>query len=118
VSLKIAVEHGLVATAYEHNGYLQLHQFACLFFPVCGPVRLSAGDDGRCRARTVGSGSENLIKHALPHLTARDRGSSGLGQWMTSAGGSDVGGETTAMKAASGGCAAAVVASAITSQWR
>ncbi len=103
VAERIAVEHGLVATAYEHKHGLhsRLHQFALayLFSPSADlygcPLAMT---DGAARV-LLGSGSENLIKHALPHLTARDPGQFWTcGQWMTeSTGGSDVGlSETTA----------------------
>lgn len=105
VAERIAVEHRLVATAYErkHGLHSRLHQFALayLFSPSADlygcPLAMT---DGAARV-LLGSGNESLIKRALPHLTARDPGQFWTcGQWMTeSTGGSDVGlTETTARR--------------------
>jgi len=94
---RIAAERGLVAIAYEqrHDRYSRLHQFALayLFSPsadVYGcPLAMT---DGAARV-LLGSGNEDLIQRAVPHLTTRDANAFWTsGQWMTEAtGGSDVG---------------------------
>lgn len=96
VAERIAVEHGLVAIAYErkHGEYARLHQFALayLFLPATDlygcPLAMT---DGAARV-LLGSGNEKLIKHAVPHLMARDPQQFWTsGQWMTeAASGSDV----------------------------
>src|SRR5882724_8588163 len=94
---KIAAEHGLVAAAYEqkHGRFSRVHQcaLAYLFTPSTDiyscPLAMTDG-----AARTLlGSGNQELIDRAVPHLTTRDPDQFGTsGQWMTeSTGGSDVG---------------------------
>ena len=98
---QLAARHGLVAHAYErsHGPFSRLHQFALvyLFHPssdlyTC-PLAMT---DGATRT-LLDSGNEELIRRAVPHLTARDPQSFWTsGQWMTElAGGSDVGGSLT-----------------------
>ncbi len=102
---RAAVEHGLIATAYErrHAEYSRLHQAALLylFAPSSGlyscPLAMTDG-----AARTLlHVGDQALIDRALPRLTSRDPQTAWTsGQWMTErAGGSDVGlSETAAVK--------------------
>ena len=104
-----AVEHGLVATAYErrHAQYSRLHQFALvyLFHPssqvyTC-PLSMT---DGAARTLEV-HGSKTLRERAIPRLTSRDPATAWTsGQWMTEQiGGSDVGlSETVARQTAEG----------------
>ena len=93
----IAVEHGVVATAYEqkHGSLSRVHQcaLAYLFTPSTDiyscPLAMTDG-----AARTLlGSGNEALIDRAVPHLITRVAGQFWTaGQWMTElTGGSDVG---------------------------
>ena len=93
----IAVEHGVVATAYEqkHGSLSRVHQcaLAYLFTPSTDiyscPLAMTDG-----AARTLlGSGNQALIDRAVPHLTTRDPKEFWTsGQWMTEiTGGSDVG---------------------------
>jgi acyl-CoA dehydrogenase len=97
VAESIAVEYGLVATAYEqkHGAYSRLHQFALayLFMPSTDlyACPLAMTDGAACVL--LGSGNEKLAERAMPHLTARDPSQFWTsGQWMTEAtGGSDVG---------------------------
>lgn len=97
VAERIAVEHGVVATAYEgkHGSLSRVHQcaLAYLFTPSTDiyscPLAMTDG-----AARTLlASGNEKLIKRALPHLiTRRPSEFWTAGQWMTElTGGSDVG---------------------------
>ncbi len=94
---RIAVEQGLVATAYErrHGAFSRVHQFALvyLFTPSTDLYNcpLAMTDGAACAL--VASGNKALIERAVPHLTARDpRQFWTSGQWMTEAtGGSDVG---------------------------
>ena len=97
VAERIAVEHGVVATAYEqkHGGFSRVHQcaLAYLFTPSTDiyscPLAMTDG-----AARTLlSSGNESLIKRAVPHLITRDPQQFWTsGQWMTElTGGSDVG---------------------------
>ena len=96
VAERIAVEQGLVATAYErkHGAYSRLHQFALayLFMPSTDlyGCPLAMTDGAACVL--LGSGNEKLAKRAVPHLTARDPSQFWTsGQWMTEpTGGSDV----------------------------
>jgi alkylation response protein AidB-like acyl-CoA dehydrogenase len=93
---RLAVRHGLVATAYERprERYARIAQFAkvYLFHPstdvyTC-PLAMSDG-----AARTLlESGVRELIDRALPRLTSRDPATAWTsGQWMTeTTGGSDV----------------------------
>ncbi len=105
VAERIAVEHGVVATAYEqkHGSLSRVHQcaLAYLFTPSTDiyscPLAMTDG-----AARTLlGSGNQALIDRAVPHLITRDRHEFWTaGQWMTElTGGSDVGlTETVARK--------------------
>jgi alkylation response protein AidB-like acyl-CoA dehydrogenase len=101
---KIAAEHGVVATAYEqkHGRFSRLHQcaLAYLFTPSTDiyscPLAMTDG-----AARTLlGSGNQELIERAVPHLTSRDPKEFWTsGQWMTElTGGSDVGASETIAK--------------------
>ena len=94
---RIAVEHGVVAVAYEHeHGALsRVHQcaLAYLFTPSTDiyscPLAMTDG-----AARTLlASGNQELIERAVPHLITRDPSAFWTaGQWMTElTGGSDVG---------------------------
>lgn len=105
VAEKIAVEFGLVATAYEqkHGRYSRVHQcaLAYLFTPSTDiyscPLAMT---DGAVRT-LLNSGNQVLIDRAVPHLTSRDPAQFWTsGQWMTElTGGSDVGlSETTARR--------------------
>ena len=106
---RIAVEYGLVATAYEqrHGNLSRVHQcaLAYLFTPSTDiyscPLAMTDG-----AARTLLS-SENqaLIDRAVPHLITRNPEDFWTsGQWMTElSGGSDVGlSETIAVRTGSG----------------
>src|SRR5687768_2021150 len=97
VAERIAVEHGVVATAYEqkHGSLSRVHQctLAYLFTPSTDiyscPLAMTDG-----AARTLlGSGNQQLIDRAVPHLITRDEAEFWTaGQWMTElTGGSDVG---------------------------
>ncbi|HEX3186215.1 MAG TPA: acyl-CoA dehydrogenase family protein [Pyrinomonadaceae bacterium] len=109
VAERIAVEHGVVATAYEqqHGSLSRVHQcaLAYLFTPSTDiyscPLAMTDG-----AARTLlGSGNQALIDRAVPHLITRDPDQFWTaGQWMTElTGGSDVGlTETVARKDAEG----------------
>jgi alkylation response protein AidB-like acyl-CoA dehydrogenase len=101
VAEKIAAERGLVATSYEqkHGRFSRIHQcaLAYLFTPSTDiyscPLAMTDG-----AARTLlASGNQQLIEHAVPHLTSRDPEQFWTsGQWMTElTGGSDVGLTTT-----------------------
>ena len=94
---RIAVEHGVVATAYEqrHGSLSRVHQcaLAYLFTPSTEiyscPLAMTDG-----AARTLlNSGNQQLIERAVPHLITRDPNEFWTaGQWMTElTGGSDVG---------------------------
>ncbi|HEV2835116.1 MAG TPA: hypothetical protein VGW58_07355 [Pyrinomonadaceae bacterium] len=94
---RIAVEHGIIATAYEqkHGSLSRVHQcaLAYLFTPSTDiyscPLAMTDG-----AARTLlGSGNQRLIDRAVPHLTTREPSQFWTaGQWMTElTGGSDVG---------------------------
>jgi acyl-CoA dehydrogenase len=94
---RIAVDYGLVATAYEqrHGSLSRMHQcaLAYLFTPSTDiyscPLAMTDG-----AARTLlGSGNQALIDRAVPHLTTRNpQDFWTAGQWMTElTGGSDVG---------------------------
>jgi acyl-CoA dehydrogenase len=105
VAERIAVEHGVVATAYEqkYGSLSRVHQcaLAYLFTPSTDiyscPLAMTDG-----AARTLlGSGNRALIDRAVPHLITRDPEQFWTaGQWMTElTGGSDVGlSETVARK--------------------
>src|SRR4051794_22884702 len=93
---RIAVEHGLVATAYErkHGALSRVHQsaLAYLFTPSTDiyscPLAMTDG-----AARTLlASGNQELIERAVPHLITREPAEFWTaGQWMTElTGGSDV----------------------------
>jgi alkylation response protein AidB-like acyl-CoA dehydrogenase len=97
VAERIAVEHGVVATAYErkHGSLSRVHQcaLAYLFTPSTDisscPLAMTDG-----AARTLlASGNQKLIERAVPHLTSREPSEFWTaGQWMTElTGGSDVG---------------------------
>ena len=100
----IAVEHGVVATAYErkHGSHSRIHQcaLAYLFTPSTDiyscPLAMTDG-----AARTLlNSGNERLIERAVPHLiTRKPEEFWTAGQWMTElTGGSDVGLSETVAK--------------------
>src|SRR5689334_3012479 len=105
----IAVEHGVVATAYErkHGALSRVHQcaLAYLFTPSTDiyscPLAMTDG-----AARTLlASGNQQLIERAVPHLITREPAEFWTaGQWMTElTGGSDVGlSETIAKPGADG----------------
>ncbi len=105
----IAVDYGLVATAYEqrHGSLSRVHQcaLAYLFAPSTDiyscPLAMTDG-----AARTLlSSGNQALIDHAVPHLITRNPEDFWTaGQWMTElTGGSDVGlSETVAVRTGSG----------------
>src|SRR6266496_2075426 len=94
---RIAVEHGVVATAYEqkHGSLSRVHQcaLAYLFTPSTDiyscPLAMT---DGAARTLLT-SGNQALIDRAVPHLISRGREEFWTaGQWMTElTGGSDVG---------------------------
>src|SRR6478672_5173821 len=97
IAERIAVEHGVVATAYErkHGALSRVHQcaLAYLFTPSTDiyscPLAMTDG-----AARTLlNSGNQALIDRAVPHLITRDPEQFWTaGQWMTElTGGSDVG---------------------------
>ena len=101
---RVAVEHGVVATAYErrHGSLSRVHQcaLAYLFTPSTDiyscPLAMTDG-----AARTLlASGNRELIERAVPHLTTRDPAEFWTGgQWMTEiTGGSDVGTSETIAK--------------------
>src|SRR6266699_2934040 len=94
---RIAVDYGLIATAYEqrHGSLSRVHQctLAYLFTPSTDiyscPLAMTDG-----AARTLlSSGNQALIDRALPHLISRNLEDFWTaGQWMTElTGGSDVG---------------------------
>ena len=94
---RIAVDYGLVATAYEqrHGSLSRVHQcaLAYLFTPSTDiyscPLAMTDG-----AARTLlSSGNQALIDRAVPHLISRNpKDFWTAGQWMTElTGGSDVG---------------------------
>ncbi|HEY3580333.1 MAG TPA: acyl-CoA dehydrogenase family protein, partial [Pyrinomonadaceae bacterium] len=94
---RIAVEHGVVATAYErkHGALSRVHQcaLAYLFTPSTDiyscPLAMTDG-----AARTLlASGNQELSDRAVPHLITREPSEFWTaGQWMTElTGGSDVG---------------------------
>jgi alkylation response protein AidB-like acyl-CoA dehydrogenase len=104
VAERIAVEHGVVATAYErkHGSLSRVHQcaLAYLFTPSTDiyscPLAMTDG-----AARTLlASGNQTLIDRAVPHLTTREPAQFWTaGQWMTElTGGSDVGSSETIAK--------------------
>lgn len=109
VAERIAVEYGLVASAYErkHGSFSRIHQcaLAYLFTPSTDiyscPLAMTDG-----AARTLlSSGNQQLINRAVPHLITRHAEEFWTsGQWMTEAvGGSDVGlSETIARQDAEG----------------
>ena len=98
---RLAVKHGLVATAYEreHGRFARLEQFAkvYLFHPSSDVYTCPlAMTDGAARS-LLESGNQALMERALPHLLARDPARFWTsGQWMTETiGGSDVGNTQT-----------------------
>jgi alkylation response protein AidB-like acyl-CoA dehydrogenase len=109
IAERIAVEHGVVATAYErkHGALSRVHQcaLAYLFTPSTDiyscPLAMT---DGAGRT-LLSSGNEALIQRAVPHLITREPSEFWTaGQWMTElTGGSDVGlSETIARQEPSG----------------
>jgi alkylation response protein AidB-like acyl-CoA dehydrogenase len=101
---RIAVEHGVVATAYErkHGSLSRVHQcaLAYLFTPSTDiyscPLAMTDG-----AARTLlASGNQTLLDRAVPHLTTREPAQFWTaGQWMTELSGcSDVGSSETIAK--------------------
>jgi acyl-CoA dehydrogenase len=109
VAERVAVEHGVVATAYEqkHGSLSRVHQsaLAYLFTPSTDiyscPLAMT---DGAARTLLT-SGNQALIDRAVPHLITRNPNEFWTaGQWMTElTGGSDVGlSETVARQDASG----------------
>src|SRR5512133_1032427 len=85
---RIAVEHGVVAVAYErkHGALSRVHQcaLAYLFTPSTDiyscPLAMT---DGAARTLIV-SGNQKLIDRAVPHLLTRDPSDFWTaGQWMT-----------------------------------
>jgi len=106
---RVAVDHGVIATAYErkHGALSRVHQcaLAYLFTPSTDiyscPLAMT---DGAARTLLV-SGNRKLIERAVPHLITRDPAQFWTaGQWMTElTGGSDVGLSETVAKAESTG---------------
>ena len=97
IAERIAIEHGVVATAYErkHGSLSRVHQcaLAYLFTPSTDiyscPLAMTDG-----AARTLlASENQELIQRAVPHLITREPAEFWTaGQWMTElTGGSDVG---------------------------
>ena len=101
---RIAVEHGVVATAYErkHGSLSRVHQcsLAYMFTPSTDiyscPLAMT---DGAARTLLT-SGNQELIDRAVPHLITREPEQFWTaGQWMTElTGGSDVGLSETVAK--------------------
>jgi acyl-CoA dehydrogenase len=98
---RLAVEHGLVADAYEQafGMHSRVVQFAKVYLFAASTDVYScplAMTDGAARA-LLDSGNEQLVARAVPHLTSRDPARFWTsGQWMTEAtGGSDVGASLT-----------------------
>jgi alkylation response protein AidB-like acyl-CoA dehydrogenase len=97
VAERVAVDHGVVATAYErkHGSLSRVHQcaLAYLFTPSTDiyscPLAMT---DGAARTLLT-SENQKLIERAVPHLITRDPAQFWTaGQWMTElTGGSDVG---------------------------
>ena len=101
---RVAVEHGVVSTAYEQkNGSLsRIHQCALAYLFTASTDIYScplAMTDGAART-LLAAGNELLIERALPHLIAREPAKFWTaGQWMTElTGGSDVGLSETVAK--------------------
>ena len=106
---RLAAEHGVVATAYEHlhGAYSRVHQFALayLFTPSTDIYSCPLAMTDGAAAALIASGNERLIERAVPRLTSREPGTFWTsGQWMTEAtGGSDVGlSQTIARQTADG----------------
>jgi alkylation response protein AidB-like acyl-CoA dehydrogenase len=105
---RIAVEHGVVATAYErkHGSLSRVHQcaLAYLFTPSTDiyscPLAMT---DGAARTLLT-AGNQKLIDRAVPHLITRNASEFWTaGQWMTElTGGSDVGLSETIARQESG----------------
>jgi alkylation response protein AidB-like acyl-CoA dehydrogenase len=98
---RLAVRHGLVATAYEpaHGRFARIAQFAkvYLFHPSSDVYTCPlAMTDGAART-LLEAGNQRLIERALPRLISRDPAQAWTsGQWMTeTTGGSDVGSSQT-----------------------
>ncbi|HUI27624.1 MAG TPA: acyl-CoA dehydrogenase family protein [Candidatus Kryptonia bacterium] len=104
-----AVEHGLIATAYERRQaqHSRLHQFALVYlFHASSQIYTCplSMTDGAARTLEV-HGSSALRERAIPRLTSRDPHYAWTsGQWMTEQiGGSDVGlSETLARQSSEG----------------
>ena len=104
VAERVAVEHGVVATAYDqkHGSLSRVHQcaLAYLFTPSTDiyscPLAMT---DGAARTLLT-SGNQVLIDRAVPRLITRDPNKFWTaGQWMTElTGGSDVGLSETVAK--------------------
>ncbi|MDE2070451.1 MAG: acyl-CoA dehydrogenase family protein [Gammaproteobacteria bacterium] len=106
---RVAVEEGIVATAYERRqaAWSRLHQFVRLYLYHPSSAMAScplAMTDGAARVLEV-YGDQPLQQRYLPHLMSRDPGQFWTsGQWMTErSGGSDVSGTSTVARAESGG---------------
>ncbi len=106
---RVAVKHGLVATAYEqrHGRYSRVHQFALVYLfdrsshTYTCPLAMT---DGAAKTLSL-SALEDTQERILPRLLSRDPSRAWTaGQWMTEkTGGSDVGlSETTARRANDG----------------
>jgi acyl-CoA dehydrogenase len=94
---RLAVEHGLVAAAYEktHGEHARVHMFALNYLVDASLDVYScplAMTDGAART-LLAHGNRPLIDRAVPRLTSRDPAFAWTsGQWMTErTGGSDVG---------------------------
>src|SRR5215510_12658497 len=101
---RMAVEHGLIATAYEqkHGSLSRVHQCALAYLFASSTDIYScplAMTDGAARTLLT-SGNQQLIERAMPHLITRDpKEFWTAGQWMTElTGGSDVGLSETVAK--------------------
>lgn len=98
---RVAVEEGIVATAYErrHGAWSRLHQFVRLYLYNPSSAIAScplAMTDGAARVLEL-HGDTELKQRYLPHLLSRDPTAFWTsGQWMTErTGGSDVSGTST-----------------------
>ncbi len=105
---RIAVEHGVVAVAYErrHGAFSRIHQFARLY--LYGPPSAIATcplamTDGAARVIEL-LGDDWLQREVFPRLTTRDPARFwSSGQWMTErTGGSDVSGTSTVARLENG----------------
>jgi alkylation response protein AidB-like acyl-CoA dehydrogenase len=105
---RIAVEEGIVSTAYErrHGQWSRVHQFARLYLYAPSSAIYScplAMTDGAARVIEV-HGDDWLRQNPLPRLISRDPEQFWTsGQWMTErTGGSDVSGTSTVARRESG----------------